>query len=288
MSLVVGQIVYSSFPQIGYQSFANTEIPERVQTAFVEEIIHEHWDVYEPPPPGFKAGFIHQTHPEHTLFGWLLNDGDDDHGRPHTPYCLAYYLHQTLDAHVTNFMVQCLEKGPVNLISRQVVPELPEQLEIIMGYEPAVLGVTITDLQKQQILQNVQQQSLLQCFYANSCVLVSLANPQQPHIHPTDELFVPQTWPPKRQEAPRELEEAASSVPTPLVAAVAATASPQRVAAAVGLSHGSLKAPKRQGLATMTAGGPAAGPPPGRQRPKRKAQSEDLASQIISILDETL
>ncbi len=283
MSLVVGQIVYSSFPQIGYQSFANSEIPEPVQTAFVEEIVHEHWDVYEPPPPGFKAGFIHQTDTEHTLFGWLFNDGDDDHGRPHTPYCLAYYLHQTLDAHVANFMVQCLQKGPVKLIPRQVVPESPEQIEIRMGYEAAVLGVTITELQQQQLLHQVQQQSLLQCFYANSCILASVAG-QQPAPE-QDELLVPQSWPPQRQEAPRERQEPAV-IPPPLVAAAPSRTQP--VAAAVSLSANSVTAVHRQGRVALASKGPSAGRPPGQQSSNRKAQSEDLASQIISILDETL
>jgi hypothetical protein len=274
MSLVVGQIVYSSFPQIGYQVFANSEIPERVQSAFVEDIVHKHWDVYEPPPPGYKAGFIHQIQTDHTLFGWLFDDGDDDHGRPHTPYCLGYYLNQPLDNEVVDLVTQCLQKGPITLISRQRVPAAqPEQIELVSDYESAAPGITFTDVQQQQIQRWVQQQLLLRCLFANTDVLVPIAG---------SAALAPQAWEQKAIDVYPELEKSAS-----VFASSLAAASSQQLMSAVHLSHSGLTAPQRGAPATTSAG-PSAGSPPGYRVAKRKAQSEDLARQIISILDETL
>jgi hypothetical protein len=273
MSLVVGQIVYSSFPQIGYQVFANSEIPERVQSAFVEEIVHKHWDVYEPPPPGYKAGFIHQIQTDRTLFGWLFDDGNDDHGRPHTPYCLGYYLNQPLDTEVVDLMTQCLKKGPMTLISRQRVPEQPEQIELVSDYESAAPGITFTDVQQQQIQWWVKQQLLLRCLFADTDVPVPIAD---------SAALASQAWEQKSADVHPELEKSALALAPSLAAA-----SSQQLISAANLSHSGLTAPHRGAPATTSAG-PPAGSPPGQRVVKRKAQSEDLARQIISILDETL
>lgn len=270
MSLVVGQIVYSSFPQIGYQIFANPEMPESVQSAFVEEIVHKHWDVYEPPPPGYRAGFIHQTHPDHTLFGWLFNDGDDDHGRPHTPYFLSYHVNQPLESEIAHLVVQCLQKGPAALIPRHIIPERPGQLEITSDYESADCGVTLTAAQQAHIQQQLQQPSLLQCFFANSDVPIAVSEPITEAVE--TEIIKPQV------DLPLDLhpEPAASTPVTPL-----ATASSQRTVATSGLTA----APQNKHL--VAAGLPSR-QAPGLRSDTRKPQSEDLALQIISILDETL
>ncbi|PZD72444.1 hypothetical protein C1752_03733 [Acaryochloris thomasi RCC1774] len=270
MSLVVGQIVYSSFPRIGYQIFANAEMPESVQSAFVEDIVHKHWDVYEPPPPGYRAGFIHQAHPDHTLFGWLFNDGDDDHGRPHTPYCLSYHLNQPLESDIANFIVQCLQKGPVALIPRHIIPEQPGQLEITSDYEPAGLGVTFTAVQQQQIQEQLQHPSLLQCFLADSGVPTLINEPITKAVE--DEFIEPQVW-----HQPLIHPDLAAPAPAQSVA----TASGQRTLPTLTTSQ------QKGDLATLSAG-PPSGNPPGQRAVTRKPPSEDLARQIISILDETL
>ncbi|MEO0373468.1 MAG: hypothetical protein AAF329_02345 [Cyanobacteria bacterium P01_A01_bin.17] len=272
MSLVVGQIVYSSFPQIGYQVFANAEMPESVQSAFVEDIVHKHWDVYEPPPQGYRAGFIHQAHPDHTLFGWLFNDGDDDHGRPHTPYCLSYHLNQPLESDVANFIVQCLQKGPVALIPRHIIPEQPGRLEITSDYEPADLGITFTAVQQQKIQEQLQQPSLLQCFFTTgSGVPTPTDDPITEAVE--DEFIEPQIW----HQSPDIHPEPTAPAPAQPVA----TASGQRTLPTLTTSQ-------QKGHPATLSAGPPLGHPPGQRAAKHKPPSEDLARQIISILDETL
>lgn len=245
MPLVVGQIVYSSFPNVGYQTFATSEIPEPVQSAFVEDVVHEYWDVYEPPPQGYKAGFIHQVDAQHILFGWLFNDGGDDYGRLHTPYCLGYYQKGDLAPECLDRILDCLCKGPVHLISRQVIPDQIETIEIAADYEPATPGVMLTTDQYAQLQQQVQQQQLLKHLFSETLTAAPLT---------TNDPVLSERQP-----------EVVLEPPVSVVAAQSAALSRSRQSV------------------------PAAGRPPGQQSRQRKAaQRAELASQIISILDETL
>ncbi|MGF1604057.1 MAG: hypothetical protein ACFCU8_18985 [Thermosynechococcaceae cyanobacterium] len=166
MSFVVSQIVYSSFPKVGYQVFASPDVSAQLKSTFVEQIVYVHWDVYEPPPEGYRAGFVHQISLAQTFFGWIFNDGTDDYGRLHTPYCLGYYLKQTLEPDLVDLMLQCLQAGPCDLISRQTVPSQIERVKITQRIQTAA-GISITAAQQQQVHQQVHQQQLLQFLFAH-------------------------------------------------------------------------------------------------------------------------
>ncbi len=265
MSLVVSQIVYSSFPQIGYRVFANPEIPEPVQSTFVDKVVHEHWDVYEPPPKGYKLGFLHQINAEQTLFGWLFNDGIDDYGRPHTPYCLGYYYSHLLDADAVQLVLTCLQLGPVTLISRQAIPQQPAQVEITDCYEPAMHGVRLTDTQQDQVRQSVAQQQFLQHIFTTTEGVpdVDISSPVPTIADQTvDQLSR------KRDDVPLNVNSV-DPIVEPLTLGLiqsGVTPSPER--------NFSVAVKSLTGQSVL-------------ERQKQK-KSEDLASQIVSLLDETL
>jgi len=43
----------------------------------MERVASQRWDSYEPPKSGYRAVYLHQVTPDHSLFGWLYNDADD-------------------------------------------------------------------------------------------------------------------------------------------------------------------------------------------------------------------
>ena len=49
MSLVLGQLVYTSFPKVGYKLFVSTEVPTEIQQVFIQQIVYQHWNSYNPP-----------------------------------------------------------------------------------------------------------------------------------------------------------------------------------------------------------------------------------------------
>jgi hypothetical protein len=296
MPLVVDQIVYSSFPQIGYQVFASPEISTQIKTTFVEQVVYAHWDVYEPPPAGYRAGFIHQISLAQTFFGWLFNDGADDYGRLHTPYCLGYYLKRTLGSESVDLILQCLQAGPLDLISRQIIPTQIKRLTITQANQRTAEGVVITATQQQQIQQQVKQQQLLQHLF----------------IHPDSPSPVVETEAQAAGTQALKAQETVGIIPIvpevviPDLAADSCYPLGQERLPAIPMNFGAGPHISPQGD-THLAGNEspekleelpltqqarqlvgAVSSRSVQERPKHPAQPEDLASQIVSILDELL
>lgn len=131
MHLLIGQIVYTSLDNIGFRSLASSQVPQKIQQAFIQQVAAKYWDIYNPPPSGYQAIFLHQLTPEHTLFGWLYSeDSSDDLDRSSVPYFHCYYLAEPLrDFHLENIF-SCLQKGPVSLIDRHYPPATLEPIVI--------------------------------------------------------------------------------------------------------------------------------------------------------------
>ena len=145
MPLLLGQLVYTTFPEGEFRVLASAQVPVGIQQIFMDLVVYQHWDFYKPPSAGYRAAYLHQVTPEHSLFGWLYNDGVDDLECSHVPYFVCYYLAEPLHAvHLENIF-NCLRRGPVSLIDWQ---NLPASLETIVApdlwsYEPVGTGVEL-------------------------------------------------------------------------------------------------------------------------------------------------
>lgn len=166
MYLLLSQLVYASFARRGFSTLASGQMPIEIQQTFMQRLVSQYWDSYNPPASGYCAVFLHQISPEETLFGWLYNDGKDDLGRSDVPLFVCYYITEPLfDFQLTNIFI-CLEKGPVALINRhnpsaclktKVLPDL-------WSYQPARPGVAIPLAVRQRSYFALQQGELLELF----------------------------------------------------------------------------------------------------------------------------
>jgi predicted regulator of Ras-like GTPase activity (Roadblock/LC7/MglB family) len=166
MSLAVNPIVYTSFPKVGFQSLASPSVPIEVQQTFLEKIVYQQWDTYNPPPSGYRAIYLYQVTAEQCLFGWLYNDGNDDLGRSNIPYFIAYHLPNRLNSRSLEQILNFLELGPPVIFDRQ---NPSKQLENLMipdsgNYEPARRGLTIEPETRQKIGRDLQQKRVIRLF----------------------------------------------------------------------------------------------------------------------------
>lgn len=130
MHLLIDQIVYTSLDNIGFESLTSSQVPQKIHQAFIQRIVATYWDIYNPPPSGYQAIYLHQLTSEQTLFGWLYSEGRDDLDRSSVPYFHCYYLAEPLrDFHLENIFT-CLQKGPVSLIDRNCPPATLEPIVI--------------------------------------------------------------------------------------------------------------------------------------------------------------
>ena len=166
MSLQVGQLIYTSLPNLGFKAIASRQIPAEVEEAFQQQIVHEYWDAYNPPDRDYRAAYLHQLSATQTLFGWLYNDGADDMGRSHTPYFLSYFIEKEISEEQLATILSYLEIGPINLIDRRYLPTVLELLAIPEpgGYESARPGVQVPPSIQRQSQEHLEAKRLLQ-FY---------------------------------------------------------------------------------------------------------------------------
>lgn len=145
MPLFLDQLVFTSFLKVGFKLLASEKVSKELQQVFLERVVHTYWDSYNPPRFGYQAVYLHQVTLDHSLFGWLYNDGADDIGRNHVPYFVCYHLAQKLHAVQLENIFTCLYKGPVALIDRQSLPGSLETLVApdLWSYQPARTGVAI-------------------------------------------------------------------------------------------------------------------------------------------------
>ncbi|QLE57665.1 WD40 repeat domain-containing protein [Nostoc sp. TCL26-01] len=164
--LRLGQLIHTSFPFVGFRTVASPHIPTEIQQTFLEKVVYQYWDSYNPPSPGYRAAYLHQVTLEHTLFGWLYNDGLDDFGRSDVPYFICYYLAGKLQpSHLENILI-CLCTGPVRLIDRHNIPDAIDSLVVpdLWSYQPAQNGVKIPSEIIEQSQHSLQQRKLLNLF----------------------------------------------------------------------------------------------------------------------------
>lgn len=145
MDLLLGQLIYTSFAEIGFRTLTSAKVPNEIQQAFIQRVVSQYWDSYNPPRHGYRAVYLHQVAPEHTLFGWLYNDGADDLGRTHVPYFICYYLGELLYAFQLENIFTCLHNGPIALIDRHSLPISLETKVVpdLCSYQSARPGVAI-------------------------------------------------------------------------------------------------------------------------------------------------
>jgi hypothetical protein len=166
MRLILSQLFYTSFPGVGFKTLASPQVPREIDQAFTEQIVARYWNAYNPPPRGYQAAYLHQITPEHTLFGWLYNDGNDEMGRNHVPCFVCYYLAQPLLEFELEKLFLCLQLGPAFLIDRDRPPESISQLTIqdLNTYKTVRQGVTIPASMRKQSLIALQQGELINIF----------------------------------------------------------------------------------------------------------------------------
>lgn len=164
--LRLGQLVYTSFATVGLRTVASEEVPTEIQQTFLEKLVYQYWDAYNPPGAGYRAAYLLQVNSEHNLFGWLYNDGFDDFGRSNVPYFLCYYLAGQLNINQLQNIFICLCTGPLTLIDRQNLPTSLESLVVqdLWSHRPTRPGVKIPKRIVEQSHTHLQQGKLLNLF----------------------------------------------------------------------------------------------------------------------------
>lgn len=164
MSLL-GQLVYTSFPKVGYRLYVSTDVPPEIQEAFIQQVVYQHWNSYKPPKAGYRAAYIYQVTSEHTLFGWLYNDGMDDLGRSHVPYFVCYYYSERLHTVQLANIFTWLQTGPIEQIDQPISSSLaPIVTTNLLSYQPVRKGVEIPLLICEQSHAALKQEKLLKLF----------------------------------------------------------------------------------------------------------------------------
>jgi WD40 repeat protein len=145
LTLDLGQLVYTSFPDHGFQTLSSPDVSEDVAQVFLTQVVYKYWNSYAPPQPGYRAAYLTQVSVEQTLFGWMYNQGADELGRSHVPYFLAYCLQGKLDPDLLESIYSCLERGPVTFIDRQSTTPVVDKVVIddVEHWHPTLPGVAI-------------------------------------------------------------------------------------------------------------------------------------------------
>lgn len=165
MFLRLGQIVYTSFPQEGFKTLVSAEVSSEIQQAFIQQVVYQHWNSYRPPRAGYRAAYVRQVTLEQTLFGWLYHKGMDDLGRSHVPYFICYSLPERLHPVLLANIFTCLQKGPIELISRLTPSDLDTIVNLdLCSYQPARKGVEIPSSVCEQSHTSLKQGKLLKLF----------------------------------------------------------------------------------------------------------------------------
>lgn len=162
----LGQLVYTSFPNVGFRHLSSPQIPQEIQHAFVHQVVYLRWNSYNPPAADYRAAYLYQINPNNTLFGWLYGDATDDVGR-HVPYFIGYHLAEPLTDDYLNSIYICLQRGPTAISDKEELSQgVIENISIpdIRGYPPARIGVDIPDDIRNYSRTFLQMQELLNIF----------------------------------------------------------------------------------------------------------------------------
>ena len=183
MSLLLGQLVYTSFFGVGFQCLSSSEITTEIQQAFIEHIVYRYWNSYNPPKTGYRAVYLYQISADQTLFGWLYNDAVDEWGRGNIPYFICYYLDQPLQPAQLK-VYTCLNTGPVALVERQNPPRSIEAVTIpdVNVYQPTAAGVAIPFNLQGQCQMALGKENLLDLFVSMDDVVECRLNKQHSRL----------------------------------------------------------------------------------------------------------
>lgn len=189
--LLLGQLVYTSFAGVGFRTLASTEVPPEVKQAFIQQIVYQYWDSYNPPSAGYCAAYLYQVTSEQNLFGWLYNDGLDDFGRSDVPYFVCYYLAGELKPIQLENIFICLRSGPVSLIDRQNVPDSLESVMApdLWNYQATRPGVEISRDKIEQNQISLQQGELINLFAYKPEDSLAAITQKKPVIAPADSII---------------------------------------------------------------------------------------------------
>lgn len=165
IELCVGQLLYSSFYKQGFK-LITSPLPIILGKVFVDQIVNRYWNPYNPPKPEERFAYLLQINKQHTLFGWLLNGGEDEMARGHVPYFLSYHLQGRLSTVRLDTLFSCLSKGPMMLPGRR----LPQALQSIpvstfRNYRPAAPGVAISTQMQLRAQAYLEQGRGIHLFY---------------------------------------------------------------------------------------------------------------------------
>lgn len=167
MDLLLGQLVYASLPETGFTALKSKKVPALIQQHFIERVVSRYWYATNISTSGYRAVYLHQVTPEHTLFGWLYNDGvDDNKGYSYLPNFICYYLEEPLLDFQLEIIFNCLRIGPVALITPHTpfVGLATVVLPDLWSYQPNRLGVTIPRRWRQHSQTALSQGELLNLF----------------------------------------------------------------------------------------------------------------------------
>ncbi|WP_299484955.1 caspase family protein [Acaryochloris sp. IP29b_bin.137] len=144
-TLELDQLIYTSFPDQGFQTLSSESVSEEVKQVFLTQVVYKYWNSYAPPQPGYRSAYLAQISTEQTLFGWMYNHGNDDLGRSHVPYFVAYCLTGKLDNALLDDIYTYLERGPITFIERESVSPVVAKVVIdsLEDWHPALPGVSI-------------------------------------------------------------------------------------------------------------------------------------------------
>lgn len=145
MNLSFGQLICTSFYGTGVKILASEQVPASIQQIFMQRVVSQYWDSYNPPPSGYRAVYLYQATLKDCLFGWLYNDGADEINRTHVPYFICYYLAEPLQTAQLENIFTFLHRGPVALVDRQNPPSVLETVVApdLWNYQPTRPGVAI-------------------------------------------------------------------------------------------------------------------------------------------------
>lgn len=166
MDLLLGQLVYTSFSKMGFKLLASAHVPTEIQQGYLQRVVSRHWNSYNPPNSRYQAVYLHQITIQHTLFGWLYNEGVDDLGRSHVPYFICYYLGEPLlDFHL-EIIFTYLQKGPVALLNQNSLSASLETMVIpdLWNYQEVRLGVVVPLSIREHSQTALKQRELLDLF----------------------------------------------------------------------------------------------------------------------------
>lgn len=225
----LGQLVYTSFPNIGFRHLSSPQIPKEIQHAFVHQVVYLRWNSYNPPAADYRAVYLYQMDANHTLFGWLYGDATDDVGR-HVPYFIGYHLAEPLtEAHLNSIFI-CLQRGPISIVNRTELSNgVLENISIpdSRGYPPVRIGVDIPDDIRNYSRTFLQMKELLNIFVPASDRQSKLTSyPTHPSDDRAQSLAAQKTvlQPPDKQTAAPEPSQPLSSSSSEGSETLAATA----------------------------------------------------------------